>query len=544
MRGVEAPADAGAGRPTARSARGRRHRARSGSGRRPSPRGRARRRRSPGPRRARPGRRARASSGLVLVRARSASRTRSRCAGCPPPSALVDGVGQAEAGRDQRGVGLDVGAHHEDVARLEGRVVLEQTDQHLAQHVDLAGRAVAGVHLQAAVGRVVDPAGPLLGAWARGWRAGRAGGAPAGWSAPRRARRPARRAGPAAPGCGRAPGCRGPARRAAGGRRARPSGPPSGGPGRPVPRAVAAGLPQRRRGLRQPQVHVAGAGQGAEQRDLARRAAGCGRRARAARAGRGRRRRLPARPRCGPAARRAGRRAPARAGGATARAARPGRRAATRRAPSVSRPSRQSVTSAGRCTAYAAISPARRRATDQRRSRRSSASCPERPWPRWWARVAHHGSSSEASMAPSSGQTSRSGSHGSSRSRSSSSETSERGVRNRTPAQMPSPPRGPAAEGVREPLRHPPLHALGGHHHDLLGERVVQGHGEQLAEAVDEPVGARGAVEVERHGGSIARGTDTRGGPRGPGRRQEVASASCRSASSSAIASGLSWKRR
>ena len=51
-----------------------------------------------------------------------------------------DDVGEPEPGRDQRRERLDVGAHHEDVARLEGRVVLEQPDQHLAQHVDLAGR--------------------------------------------------------------------------------------------------------------------------------------------------------------------------------------------------------------------------------------------------------------------------------------------------------------------------------------------------------------------------------------------------------------------
>ena len=54
---------------------------------------------------------------------------------------------EAEARRDQRRVGLDVGAHDEDVARLEGRIVLEQAQQHLAQHVDLAGRAVTAVHL-------------------------------------------------------------------------------------------------------------------------------------------------------------------------------------------------------------------------------------------------------------------------------------------------------------------------------------------------------------------------------------------------------------
>ena len=87
------------------------------------------------------------SSGLVWVSARSASRD-------PQPVRRVTAghdLTEAEAGRDQRRVGLDVGAHHEDVARLEGRVVLEQAEQHLAQHVDLAGRAVAAVHLHRAV---------------------------------------------------------------------------------------------------------------------------------------------------------------------------------------------------------------------------------------------------------------------------------------------------------------------------------------------------------------------------------------------------------
>ncbi len=54
---------------------------------------------------------------------------------------------EAEVGDDERGVGLDVGAHHQDVARLERRVVGQQPEQHLPQHVDLPGRAVAAVDL-------------------------------------------------------------------------------------------------------------------------------------------------------------------------------------------------------------------------------------------------------------------------------------------------------------------------------------------------------------------------------------------------------------
>ena len=88
-----------------------------------------------------------------------------RPVGQPDPQ-LVAGVpadvAHPERGRDQRRVGLDVGAHHQDVARLEGRVVGEQAEHHLAQHLDLAGRAVAGVHLDRVVvgaeraGRRVD----------------------------------------------------------------------------------------------------------------------------------------------------------------------------------------------------------------------------------------------------------------------------------------------------------------------------------------------------------------------------------------------------
>ena len=64
---------------------------------------------------------------------------------------LVGDVGEAERRGDQRCVVLDVRAHDQDVARLQGVVVGEQADQHLAQHLDLALLAVAGVHLQAAV---------------------------------------------------------------------------------------------------------------------------------------------------------------------------------------------------------------------------------------------------------------------------------------------------------------------------------------------------------------------------------------------------------
>jgi hypothetical protein len=60
-------------------------------------------------------------------------------------------VSEPERRGDQRRVVLDVRAHDQDVARLERVVVGEQADEHLAQHLDLALRAMAGVHLQAAV---------------------------------------------------------------------------------------------------------------------------------------------------------------------------------------------------------------------------------------------------------------------------------------------------------------------------------------------------------------------------------------------------------
>ena len=72
-----------------------------------------------------------------------------------------DHVAEPEARDDQRRVGLDVRAHDEDVARFERVVVGEQAEQNLAENVDLAGRAVAAVHLhRAVVGRSVRPSRP------------------------------------------------------------------------------------------------------------------------------------------------------------------------------------------------------------------------------------------------------------------------------------------------------------------------------------------------------------------------------------------------
>ena len=51
-----------------------------------------------------------------------------------------------EAGVDQWGEQLDVGAHDDDVAGLERRVVGQQVEHGLADHLHLAGAAVAGMH--------------------------------------------------------------------------------------------------------------------------------------------------------------------------------------------------------------------------------------------------------------------------------------------------------------------------------------------------------------------------------------------------------------
>ena len=63
----------------------------------------------------------------------------------------VGHVVEPERGFDERREGLDVGAHDEHVARLEGGVVGEEADDDLAQHVDLSGGTVAGVHLHGPV---------------------------------------------------------------------------------------------------------------------------------------------------------------------------------------------------------------------------------------------------------------------------------------------------------------------------------------------------------------------------------------------------------
>ena len=81
---------------------------------------------------------------------------------------------------DQRRERLDVGAHDDDVARLQRRIVGQRVQDRVAQHLDLAAAAVAGVDLDAAVGRRqlgrglvgvdrrLEPAEHGLASWSRG----------------------------------------------------------------------------------------------------------------------------------------------------------------------------------------------------------------------------------------------------------------------------------------------------------------------------------------------------------------------------------------
>ena len=67
---------------------------------------------------------------------------------------LVDHLAGAERGLDERRERLDVRAHHDHVARLQRVVLLEQVEDRVAQDLDLARAAVAGVDLDAAVARI------------------------------------------------------------------------------------------------------------------------------------------------------------------------------------------------------------------------------------------------------------------------------------------------------------------------------------------------------------------------------------------------------
>ena len=126
------------------------------------------------------------STGLVWRSERSARRTRRSVgrssSGSGSNSSSSTTLAGAERRLDQRGERLDVRAHHDHVARLQRVVLVEQVEDRVAQDLDLAGAAVAGVDLDAAVARAESGRG-----------SGRPVGADVGLDAARAACRPAPR---------------------------------------------------------------------------------------------------------------------------------------------------------------------------------------------------------------------------------------------------------------------------------------------------------------------------------------------------------------
>ena len=176
----------------------------------------------------------------------------------------------------ERREGLHVRAHHQDVARLQGRIVRQGVQDRVAHHLHLASAAVAGVDLQAPVGGVERH--PLVG--------------------PAAERRPRRR--PVGPHAGLEPGEQGagllverpvvvearppaqhelhlarvPAPGAEQGVERHPGAAVVGA--EPRPRALREGadaLPQRGRGVEQEEVDLAVVGDGPEHVEVARRKA-------------------------------------------------------------------------------------------------------------------------------------------------------------------------------------------------------------------------------------------------------------------------------
>ena len=89
-------------------------------------------------------------TGLVWRSARSASRISSvRSGSVDSPSKAAPPEGRL----DQRREGLDVRTHHDDVTGLERRIVLQQMEDGVAQHLDLPAPAVARMHADAVVVR-------------------------------------------------------------------------------------------------------------------------------------------------------------------------------------------------------------------------------------------------------------------------------------------------------------------------------------------------------------------------------------------------------
>ena len=66
------------------------------------------------------------------------------------PRPVAEGL-LPEGRLDQGRKGLDIGAHDDDVPRFEGGIVLQQVQDRVAQHLDLAAPPVAGVDADAVV---------------------------------------------------------------------------------------------------------------------------------------------------------------------------------------------------------------------------------------------------------------------------------------------------------------------------------------------------------------------------------------------------------
>ena len=420
---------------------------------------------------------------------RSASWTRSSVGGV----ARVGDVAEPERGRDQRRERLDVRAHHEDVARLQRRVVLQQPDQHLAEHVDLSGRR-RGRRAPARSGRRRRGDGRRARRTSgRGWRAGRAGARPS-----RVVRGVGHRRGDVVVTDAdqervAAHGRRGRARRAAGGRRGRRRRPRRAG--RPPP-SPARSSQRRGRRLRQPEVHVAELAEGLEQLDLGDRQPGVAEERQPGRE------RQPVPAVAQPAQRlgvpHVGRRRghPREQAGARARPASAGRRGGRRRAAlAPRRDERRSLHGVRReevgepegdgvatVAAQLAVLVRRGRARGGWRASRTTGRRGCRRWSRAAARPAGRGPTASSRSRPMSR-------------RDEDPRVEEADARAHAVATARA-----GAEAVGEALGQPALDALGRHHHDLLGERVVERLRQQLAEGVGELVGARCAVQVERHG--------------------------------------------
>ena len=72
------------------------------------------------------------------------------------PVAVAAQVVAPERGLNERSEVLDVRAHHDDVPGFEGRVVFEEMEDGVAQHLDLASAPVTGMHPHAVVGLIEE----------------------------------------------------------------------------------------------------------------------------------------------------------------------------------------------------------------------------------------------------------------------------------------------------------------------------------------------------------------------------------------------------